>query len=120
MLAMRLEETISGSERETSQKKRIRELKRRSAESEPTVWIGKNGVTEALVGQISSQLEANEMIKVKVQQAPLQDTEVAEIAGKIADKTRSEIVDVRGRTFTIYKQRKTAKVHPRETGGRLQ
>jgi RNA-binding protein len=113
---MRLEETLSGGERETSQKKRIKELKRRSVESEPTVWVGKNGVTEALLGQIRRQLEANEMIKVKVQQAPLQDAEVAEIADKIADKTRSEIVDVRGRTFTIYKQRKTGKALARETG----
>jgi len=109
---MRLDETLSGGEGETSQKKKERELKRRSVESEPTVWVGKNGVTKALLGQIGRQLEANEMIKVKVHQTSLEGTEVSVIAAKIAGETRSKIVDVRGRTFTIYKQRKTRQIQP--------
>jgi len=84
----------------------MRALKRQSAASQPTVWIGKNGVTKALTGQISRQLEANEMIKVKVHTTSLGNNVVDEIAGKVADETGSQIVDVRGRTFTVYKQRK--------------
>jgi len=98
----------------------MRALKRRSVEREPTVWIGRNGLTEALLGQISRQLDANEMIKVKVHKGSLEDTEVSEIAGKIADQTGSEIVDVRGRTFSIYKQRKPKRVPPRMTAARSQ
>jgi RNA-binding protein len=98
----------------------MRALKRRSVEREPTVWIGRNGLTEALLGQISRQLDANEMIKVKVHKGSLEDIEVSEIAGKIADQTGSEIVDVRGRTFSIYKQRKPKRVPPRMTAARSQ
>lgn len=98
----------------------MRALKRRSVEREPTVWIGRNGVTEALLGQISRQLDTNEMIKVKVHKGSLEDTEVSEIAGKIADQTGSEIVDVRGRTFSIYKQQKPKRVPPRMTAARSQ
>ena len=93
----------------------MNELRRRAAEREPTVWVGKNGVTKALLNQISSQLEANEMVKVKVHRTSLEDKETVELAGKIADETASKIVDVRGRTFTIYKQRKTRQVQPKMT-----
>ncbi len=106
---MRFEETVSGGEGETPKKKRMSELKRRSAVMQPTVWIGRNGVTKAMLDQVSKQLDAKEMIKVKVQKGSLEDTEVATIAGKIADETDSEIVDVRGRTFTVYKQRRPAR-----------
>jgi len=117
---MRFSQTLPGGEGKTSQKKRMRALKRRSAEKEPTVWIGRNGVTEALLGQIGRQLDGSEMIKVKVHKGSLEDTEVSEIAGKIADGTSSEIVDVRGRTFSIYKQRKPKQARSRTTTGQSQ
>ena len=82
------------------------ELKRRSAEKETTVWIGKGGITSALLGQIERQLKTSEMVKVKVHRTSPEDTGVSVIAGKIAEVTTSEIVDVRGRTFTIYRQKK--------------
>lgn len=93
----------------------MRELRRHSAEKEPTVWIGRNGVTKALLSQISRQLEANEMIKVKVHKTSLEQTEIHEIADKIADETRCRIIDVRGRTFTIYRPRKPGQVRPSAT-----
>jgi RNA-binding protein len=102
-------ETIPSGEGETSQKKKVKELKQQSAEKEPTVWIGKSGVTDALLGQINRQLDANEIVKVKVHKTSPEDAEVAELAHRIAEEMTSEIVDVRGRTFTIYRQKK--KVH---------
>lgn len=104
---MWFDEAVSGGEGETSQKKKMKQLKRQSAEREPTVWVGRNGVTKPLLGQISTQLKAKEMIKVKVHKTSLEQTELKQIADKIADETRSKIVDVRGRTFTVYKSRKS-------------
>ncbi len=91
----------------------MKELKSQSAEQQPTVWVGRNGLTKALLSQISTQLKIKEMIKVKVHKTSLEQTELQEIADKIADETRSEIVDVRGRTFTIYKSRKPRRVQPK-------
>jgi RNA-binding protein len=113
---MWLNETLSSGEGETSEKKKIRELKRRSVEKEPTVWIGKSGVTTALLGQIRRQLDANEIVKVKVHKTTLKDVEVSEVAEKIAEETTSDIVDVRGRTFTIHKSKKTRKAGTKPTG----
>jgi RNA-binding protein len=109
---MRLNQTLSGGEGETSQKKKMKELKRRSVEKETTVWIGKGGVTNALLSQIKRQLDANEMVKVKVHKTSPENAEVSMIADKIAEGTTSEIVDVRGRTFTIYRQRKSLRTGP--------
>ena len=108
-----IEQTIPSGEGETAQKKKIRELKQQSVEKDPTVWIGKSGVTDALLGQIDRQLDANEIVKVKVHKTSPENAEVAELANKIAEKTTSEIVDVRGRTFTIYKQKKPRKAAPK-------
>jgi RNA-binding protein YhbY len=46
------------------------------------------------------------MIKIKAQKASLAGASVAEMADRIANETSSEIVDIRGRTFTIYRERK--------------
>jgi RNA-binding protein len=107
---MRLNQTLPSGEGETSQKKKTKELKRRSVEKRPTVWIGKSGVTDALLGQIRRQLDANEMVKVKVHKTSLEETEVAQLADKTAEETTSEIIDVRGRTFTIYKPKKKIRI----------
>ena len=90
----------------------MKELKRRSAEKETTVWIGKEGVTNAVLGQIKRQLDVNEMVKVKVHKTSKDKSEVSEIAKRTANETTSEVVDVRGRTFTIYKQKKAHKPGP--------
>ena len=115
MSGMRINKTISSGEGKTPQKKKIKELKRRSVEKETTVWIGKGGVTDALLGQIKRQLDANELVKVKVHKTSLENSEVSEVADNIARETVSEIVDVRGRTFTIYKEKKTQKTRPKPT-----
>jgi len=115
VLGVWISETIPGGEGETSQKKKIRELKQQSAEKEPTVWIGKSGVTDALVGQIDRQLDANEVVKVKVHKTSPEEAEIAELAEKIAEETTSEIVDVRGRTFTVYRQKKVRRATRKPT-----
>ena len=61
------------------------------------------------MGQIDRQLDANEIVKVKVHRTSPENAEVAELADKIAEKTTSEIVDVRGRTFAIYREKKARK-----------
>jgi RNA-binding protein len=112
---MRINETLSGGEGETSQKKKMRELKRLSVEKETSVWIGKGGVTDALLGQIKRQLDGNEIVKVKVHRTSLENSDVSEVADRIAGETTSEIVDVRGRTFTIYRRKKTQETRPKLT-----
>ena len=72
----------------------------------PTILIGKEGATAQMVNEVAKQLEARKMIKVKILKTALKEIETKEIAVKIAEQTESELVDVRGHTFLLFKRKK--------------
>ena len=69
---------------------------------EAIVHIGKDGIGENLVKQANDALEARELIKCKVlENAMLTPREGAEA---LAKETRSEVVQVIGTKFVLYRQ----------------
>jgi len=72
----------------------------------PTVNIGKEGVTLQIVNEVAKQLDSREMIKAKILKTALKEIETKDIAVKIAKQTESELVDVRGHTFLLFKRKK--------------
>ncbi|UCG45805.1 MAG: YhbY family RNA-binding protein [Candidatus Bathyarchaeota archaeon] len=88
----------------TSRKKRS--IKRRLNSERPTIWIGKEGATSQIQGEICRQLEQKEVVKVKMLKTALKDEDAAQIAFRLAQQTESELIDLRGHTFILYKQRK--------------
>jgi RNA-binding protein len=67
----------------------------------PTVWIGKQGCTEATLHEIRDQVKKRKMIKVKWLRSTEPDPE------SIAEATGTRLVQVRGRTIVLA-GRKTA------------
>jgi RNA-binding protein len=67
----------------------------------PTVWIGKQGCTETMIGEIVAQLKKRKMIKVKW----LQNTEVD--PGTVALQAKADLIEVRGRTMVLKDKGKT-------------
>ncbi len=65
----------------------------------PTVWIGKQGVTDTIIQEIVLQLAKRKMIKVKWHQ----NTGVDPV--DIAARTGAELVSTRGRTLVLAKKR---------------
>ncbi|MFR2533847.1 MAG: ribosome assembly RNA-binding protein YhbY [Clostridia bacterium] len=66
--------------------------------------IGKAGITDIFVSQISDALEARELIKISVlETAP--DT-VRNLAEDLAVKTNSTVVQTVGSKITLYRPRK--------------
>lgn len=81
----------------------------------PTVWIGKQGSTETMIGEIVSQLKNRHTIKVKW----LQNTEVD--PAEIATLAKAELVSVRGRTMILKVKKGAGKgktVQPNEKPSR--
>jgi len=85
----------------------------------PTVWIGKQGCTETMIGEIIAQLKKRKLIKVKW----LQNTEVD--PEDIALRAKAKLVEARGRTMVLAEKgkgvpatpaKKTAIKTARETG----
>lgn len=66
------------------------------------LMVGKEGLGDNLIQQANDALEARELIKGKVlETAPLSPKETAEA---IAPLTRSEVVQVIGTKFVLYRQ----------------
>lgn len=64
--------------------------------------IGKGGVTENTVKQVNDALEARELIKLRtLETSPVSSREAAE---QIAEKTDSDVVQVIGSRFVLYRE----------------
>ena len=73
------------------------------ASTEDTILqVGKNGVIDTLVVQVNDALKARELIKMKVQENCMLSP--AEAANVLAEKTRSEVVQVIGSKFVLFKR----------------
>ena len=70
---------------------------------DPVLQIGHEGLSDALVAQASAQLEAHELIKVKVGESSTLSRHDA--ASQLAAATGSSLAQVLGRTFLLYRPR---------------
>lgn len=69
---------------------------------EPIVQVGWQGVTEALCKSLETALRDHELVKVKLAQS-IEEREA--VAAELAESTRSECVQILGRTCLIYRPR---------------
>ena len=69
--------------------------------TEPIFQIGKSSVTPELTAAIAEALEARELIKITVLKNCLDDGK--SIAQVLAERTRSEVVQVIGKKIVLYK-----------------
>ena len=74
---------------------------------DPTVYIGKQGLTENVVKEIEVGLYTRELVKVKIQEGCLLDPK--ETANQIADELKAEFVQAIGRKFVLYRESKDNK-----------
>ena len=75
----------------------------------PIFQIGKNGVNDNQIKQISDALEARELIKINLLDSTPDDKH--EIANELAEKSNSDVVQIIGKKITLYKRsEKTPKI----------
>ena len=67
------------------------------------VQVGKDGLTEGLVGATDAALEQHELIKVRLGESAPGDRH--EVASELAAATSAELVQVLGRTLLLYRRR---------------
>jgi len=80
-----------------------RHLRMLGQQLDATLHVGRDGVTEAVVRQTDAQLDAHELIKVRVsEQAPEGRHDAAAL---LAARTRSHLAQVLGRTALLYRAR---------------
>lgn len=79
-------------------------LKSLAMTMEPIFQIGKNSMTPELTKAISEALEARELIKISVLKNCTDDPK--ELAFLLAERTRSQVVQVIGKKIVLYKEGK--------------
>lgn len=74
---------------------------------DPIFQIGKSSITPEITNAIAEALEARELIKINVLQNCMDDPK--EIAQALAERTRSQVVQVIGKKIVLYKEGKDEK-----------
>ncbi|BAB05044.1 ribosome assembly RNA-binding protein YhbY [Halalkalibacterium halodurans] len=87
--------------------KQKRFLRAKAHHLQPIFQVGKGGVNENMVKQISEALEARELIKVSVLQNCEEDRD--EVAEALATGAEAELVQVIGNVIVLYKESKEQK-----------
>ena len=70
----------------------------------PIFQIGKSGISENLISQLSDALEARELIKISVLETAPSD--VKSLGNEIAEATNSTLVQTIGNKITLYRAKK--------------
>ena len=82
-------------------------LKSLAMTMDPIFQIGKASLTPEIIEAVSEALEARELIKISVLKNCIDDPK--EIASIMAERTRSEVVQVIGKKIVLYRESKTKK-----------
>jgi len=74
-------------------------LKGAAQKLDATVHVGKDGLTDEVVGEVRRQLERKRLVKVRL--LPSMEEERHEAAERLAAKASAVLVEVRGRTAVL-------------------
>ena len=77
-------------------------LKSLDSTSETILQVGKEGLTPECTASIAEALAARELVKIGILQN--YDGDLEDLARTAAERTRSQLVQVIGRKFVLYKE----------------
>lgn len=83
-------------------KHRIIELRGKAQQLKPTVYVGKEGITESVVIELVKQLKKNKLVKVKLLASVEADKE--ETAAQLERDASATLIEIRGRTVVLAKE----------------
>lgn len=78
------------------------ELRAEAHHLTPTVHVGQHGVTPALIQSLDDALRARELVKIQLGRQP--ELDARELAGHLAAESDSDVVQVIGKTATLYRK----------------
>ena len=77
------------------------ELRAEAHHLDPTVHVGQHGISDSLISSLEDALRTHELVKIKL--GKTSDTKPKDVAGQLASATGSEVIQVIGRTATLYR-----------------
>lgn len=77
------------------------ELRAEAHHLDPTVHVGQQGLTPSVIGSLEDALRTRELVKVKLGKG---DVKPKDVASSLALATNSAVVQVIGRTATLFRE----------------
>ncbi|MCX6651059.1 MAG: YhbY family RNA-binding protein [Methanomassiliicoccales archaeon] len=84
-------------------KRTMKDVKRVGHELSPTVHVGKEGITNALIDEIVKQLKGRKVVKVRLLPSVEEDKKV--VAEELASRSHSILIEVVGFTVLLCEKR---------------
>jgi RNA-binding protein len=78
------------------------ELRSEAHHLSPTVHVGQHGLTPSLIGALDDALRTRELVKVKLRTKD--EAKPKDVANSLALATNSDVVQVIGRTATLFRE----------------
>jgi RNA-binding protein len=80
---------------------------------DPTLFVGRDGATDAVAAEARAQLKDRPLIKVKITPRAEGGASRHEVAAELARKAGAELVEVRGFTAVLASRRRPTEAAPR-------
>lgn len=77
------------------------ELRAKAQAVDVSVWVGKAGL-DAVVDELTGQLETKELVKVKFLRAARGARDTDELAADLAERADAELIETRGNTAVYH------------------
>ena len=74
-----------------------------SRDFQPSVRIGKSGITERLIQEIDEQLSRKELVKIKINRGLFQRDQIKQVWQHLSTETNSNIVISRGNVCVLWR-----------------
>jgi len=74
-----------------------------SHDFQPSVRIGKSGITDLLIGEIDSQLTKKNIVKIKINRGLFDKKDIKSVWNSLADETNSIVVLARGNVGVLWR-----------------
>ncbi len=84
------------------------DLKKRASKAKPLLRIGKSGLTKGVLEELDRQLEEKNIVKIKFLRSS-NALKREEMTSRLTKETRSELVETRGNTITLFRAEKDAR-----------
>ncbi|MFQ6120335.1 MAG: YhbY family RNA-binding protein [Methanosarcinales archaeon] len=85
-------------------KKELYQLKSKSNKLESTIHIGKYGINNAVISELTKQLKKQKLVKIKILKTATENIDRSIITKQLAELTNSYIIDTRGSIAVLYKK----------------
>ena len=74
-----------------------------SREFQPSIRVGKSGITETLISEIDAQLQKRNLVKIKINRGLFERKDIGNVWSHLAEETNSILVLARGNIGVLWR-----------------